>query len=167
VPFLCSKGAPILAVLPKDPVLGSPTLRDIAEQLSARVLTGEQSLDIQITGKTISAHELPKSLRIFKRVVNKIMLTGGPTASIEAGELDVLCGAVLTSGRNPAQPVLDAAQAANWPLLLTDKDTFGAIDALDRAKNYLKPRDGFKVEHLRKILSAQLPMDELMAAFRL
>ncbi len=162
-PYLKEKGAPILAVLPEDKVIKSPTLKDLAELLDADILCGEDHLERLAIAKTISAHDLPKSMNIYKRVVNKVLFTGGTHEAIAQGADPTTCGVLLTQGRAPAEAVVKAAKKEGVPVLLTKLDTFAAIEKIEKEKIYIKPRDRFRLERFKTLLSAPLTMDDLIS----
>jgi uncharacterized protein len=164
LPILRQKGVPISGVLPDDPVLSSPTVQDVAEVIDAEILVGRESLDRLVTGKTISAHDLPGAMKLMKRVVNKLLLTGGSPESITEGRGDEICGVVLTGGKPPADPVLKAAEKEGMTALLTKYDTFTVIDKLDNATFHVKARDLAKLARFEKLLTAQTTLDDLLAA---
>ena len=164
VPFLRDKGAPIFAVLPEDKVLESPTLLDLAEVLDAEVLTGESKLGNLSTGLTIGAQSLPSSMKIYKRVVNKVVLEGGTVEQVVAGEHANVCGVVLTNGRKPAEKVVEAAAAEGLPVLLTQMDTFVTIEKMAKAKIYIQGRDRFRLERFKELLTSHNPIEELIRA---
>ena len=163
-PFLQEKGAPVLAVLPEDVVIESPTLHDLKDLLEADVLTGEEKLDNQTTGVTISAQSLPASMKIYKRVVNKVLLEGASTANLISGEQKGICGVVLTGGRIPADQVVRTAQAEGLPVLLTRLDTFAVIEKMGKGKILIQARDRFRLDRLKSLLEQQVSIDQLIAA---
>lgn len=160
IPYLKKNGAPILAVLPEDAVISSPTLLDLVELFGAKVLCCEDKLDRLVTGKTIGVHQLPKSMRIYKRVVNKVVLTGGSVDDISNDKMENLCGIVLTGGRIPAQTVVESARNEGIPLMLTDMDTFATIEKLESGGIQIKARDAFRLERMMKILFDQITPEE-------
>lgn len=164
VPMLKSKGVPILAVLAEDDVLGNPTIQDLAEMLEAEVLSGSEKLNQIAVGSTISAQDLPKSMKIYKRVVNKIILIGGSLDQVISGEKKHVCGIILTGGRSPAPQVVEAAQKEGIPVLLTGHDTFAAIDAMGNEKRIMRPRDLFRLDRFEDLILRQISLEEILKA---
>lgn len=163
IPFLKQKGAPIMAVLPEDAVISSPTLKDITELFGAKVLCCEDKLDRLATGKTIGVHQLPKSMRIYKRVVNKIILTGGSVEKISTGSTEDVCGIVLTHGRLPAESVVESARKEGLPVILTELDTYAALEKLDAGGISIKARDGFRLDRMTSMLFDQIIPQEILS----
>jgi BioD-like phosphotransacetylase family protein len=163
-PFLKEKGVPILGVFAEDSILSAPTVQNISDVLMAKMICCGENKMVLATGRTIGTQSLGKDMRIFKRVINKILLTGGTPEQIEKGDTENVCGVVLTGGREPAQAVLDAAKGRGLPVLLTQHDTFVAMEKIVQEKIYTKPSDRFRMERLRAIIAKQTPLDKVLEA---
>lgn len=163
-PYLRDKGAPIFAALPEDDIIISPTITDVSELLGAKIIGADCKSSVLVTGKTISPHDLPRSLSIFKRVTNKIVMMGGPEPAIAQSEPSKPCAIAITGGREPAKVVVDAAEKEGIPLLLTSFDTFDAVNKIENEKIYIKPRDTFRIERLKLLLEKEISMHDLLAA---
>ena len=164
VPYLREKGVPILAVMPEDDMISSPTLMDLQELLDAEILCCEENLNNLAVGKTISADMLPKDMKIYKRVINKVLFKGASVENINNDDQKGICGILITGGRTPAKSVIEAAQKNHMPVMLTKLDTFAAIDMIDNAEIYIKSRDTFRLEQLKILLTVDFSIEHLLQA---
>ena len=164
LPDLQNKGAKIFAALPEDLTIHSPTLEDIALLTGARFLCGDAKKDDLVAAKSISWPGLRGRLAILKRVVNKIILCGGNETQLDRCSLESLSGLLLTGGRVPPQAVIDAAESMGMAVMLTDLDTYSALEKLDKPHSYLKASDVFKLERLRQLLETQVSVESILKA---
>ena len=75
-----------LSVIPANNILSSPSLREVAEQLDAKVLFGEENLDNLATGFQSVAMVLNNYLKVIKE---------GSVAITPADRLDIIMGALM------------------------------------------------------------------------
>ena len=76
------------SVIPANNILSSPTLREVAEQLDAKVLFGEENLDNLATGFQSVAMVLNNYLKVIKE---------GSVAITPADRLDIITGALMAN----------------------------------------------------------------------
>ena len=97
----------ILAVIPLDINLLSPTMKEINEQLNGKLLFGEQHLSNQVDHFVVGAMQLPHFLSYLKE--NVLIVTPGDRGDIIIGALQAnlsasypkVAGIVLTAGAIP------------------------------------------------------------------
>ena len=76
------------SVIPANDILSSPTLREVAEQLDAKVLFGEENLDNLATGFQSVAMMLNNYLKVIKK---------GSVAITPADRIDIIMGALMAN----------------------------------------------------------------------
>jgi len=165
VPSLRAKGIPIFAALPEDPVLSFRSLREVGEVLEGQWLWGEE-LGRPVGGMTVGATDLTEGLLLFKRAYNKIILLEPTTNSVDAATRRPVVGIVLTGGRSPAPPLLQAAKRANLALLLVKQDTFPALERLEQSTSHLSPGDDVKVRHILELMAHEGALDRLLESLK-
>jgi hypothetical protein len=165
VPSLRTKGIPITAALPEDPVLSFRSLREVGEVLEGQWLWGEE-LGRPVGGMTVGATDLTEGLLLFKRAYNKIILLEPTTNSADATAPRPVVGIVLTGGRSPAPQLLQAAKRANLPLLLVKQDTFPALERLEQSTSHLSPGDDVKVRHILELMAHEGALDRLLESLK-
>jgi phosphate acetyltransferase len=122
----------MLAVIPWDKSLQSPTLREIKDALDARVLFGEELLSNQADNFVTGAMMLPGFLSHIKD--NVLIVTPGDRGDIVIGALQAnlsstypkVAGIVLTAGIEPDEPVIRLLQGLQTvvPIIAVQKGTF-------------------------------------------
>lgn len=166
VPSLRTKGIPIYAALPEDPVLSFRSLREMGEVLEGQWLWGED-LGKPVGEMTVGATDLTEGLLLFKRAYNKIVLLGPTANSAESTSPRPVVGIILTGGRSPAPPILHAAKQADLPLLLVKEDTFAALERLEQTTSRLSPGDEVKVRHMAELMDQEGALDRLLESLKI
>ena len=167
MPKLTQSGIPFITSIREDTSLSARSIKEINVSIEGEVLCGGEYMARPVGGVTVGAADLTEDLRVFKRVYNKIVLLAPPSTDVEA-EDDAsdraISGIILTGGRKPAAPVLEAAKRANMPLILTRADTFEALDRLEQKIPALSPKDEAKVTHFTRLMDQDGAFDKLLQA---
>jgi phosphate acetyltransferase len=120
------------SVVPANDILSSPTLREVAGQLNAKVLFGEKHLDNLATGFQSVAMLLNNYLKVMKE--GSVAITPADRIDIIMGALEAnrsknfphLSGMILTGGFDPPDTVMKmlAGLPNIFPVLSVDTYTF-------------------------------------------
>ena len=165
-PFLEKNGIKVFGVIPEDKLLHSMTLRKICEVLSGRVLCCGDKLDEVVENFLIGAMDLEHAVNFFRRVPNKVVITGGTRSDIIAAAMDTSTkGILLTGGYRPSQVVMGKAVEKDIPLILVDEDTYATVDKLDKAAISLDYEDKTRVRHFENLVRKHVDMTRLGQEF--
>jgi phosphate acetyltransferase len=151
-------GSPRAYVLPEDPILDRPTVRDISRGLSVELISGDDAwLDGEVRNVKIAAMELPNFLGHLEE--GSLVITPGDRSDIILGTLAAdrsstyprVAGMVLTGNLKPApqvQRLIEGLRSSPMPVLGVATDTFTT------AMNVNSIRPALTVENKRKIAAA-------------
>lgn len=167
----------ILAVIPEDKRLRSPTLKEIREALGAKLLFGEQHLSNQADHFITGAMQVPNFLNHIKE--NVLIVTPGDRGDIVISALQAnlsanypkVAGIVLTAGFEPEEPVLrliDGLQTV-VPILAVNTGTFLATTQIGAIQSRISPDNPKKIRQaiqtFEKYLDVQV-LDERIVTFK-
>jgi phosphate acetyltransferase len=120
------------SVIPANEILSSPTLREVAEQLNAKVIFGEKNLDNLATGFQSVAMMLSNYLKIIKD--GSVAITPADRIDIIMGALEAnraknfphISGMILTGDFDPPKVVLEMLRGLPniFPVLSVETLTF-------------------------------------------
>jgi BioD-like phosphotransacetylase family protein len=160
---LIDKGIPVTSILREDPVLSYSNLRQIKNILDGELLCCEEEIDRLVGGMTVGSAYLKGELAIFKRAYNKIILLRPSNHTNGTGNtiLKNISGILLTGSVYPASQLVSAAEKTNVPLIVIKKDTFSALELLEKKSSILSPEDIFKVERLTELMDKDNTFDRL------
>jgi phosphate acetyltransferase len=120
------------SVIPANDILSSPTLREVAEQLNAKVLFGDKNLDNLATGFQSVAMMLSNYLKVMKD--GSVAITPADRIDIIMGALEAnrsknfphISGMILTGNFDPPDTVMQilAGLPEIFPILSVETYTF-------------------------------------------
>lgn len=132
IPFLRDEGITTFGSLPKDHLLASVTVRDLAERMGAKTLSGMQHMDRLVERMLIGAMQVGHARRFFGGGRNFACIVGGdrPDMQMAAIEGGAAC-LILTGDFYPNELILSRAEEHEVPVLVVRQDTFSAAHKLE------------------------------------
>ncbi len=142
----------LIGAIPLNPVLGNPTIKEIADELNGEVLFGASYLNNQAGHFGVGAMQLRNYLNHLRE--DGLVITPGDRADIILGALQAnistnyptVSGIILTGGLKPEEPIIKLIQGLSEvvPIISVKEGTFhitnriGAITPKIYAKNTKK-----------------------------
>jgi BioD-like phosphotransacetylase family protein len=149
-------------VLPPDDLLGAITVRELVEELPAKLLCCEKALDELIVHFVIGAMGVASAAKYFRQTADKAVITGGDRADIQLAALQTATKAVILTGNiYPSTPIVNRAQQLSVPLLLAPHDTLSTVERIEQLTGRLRVRESAKVERGRALFGKHVDMDRL------
>ena len=162
--YLERRDLPVLGAVPRDEVLGSVTVRELAEQLDAKVLCCENRLDELVKHFVIGAMNVASAVKYFREREDKAVITGGDRPDIQLAALQTPTKAVILTGNlHPSNVLVKRAQQVGVPMLLVGADTLSVVARIDSIVGKLRVRERVKVERARDLLEKNLDFGRLFA----
>ena len=166
------QGVEVLGVLPYEPLLASPTVRQVADELRGELLAGEAGLEGAVTRTIVGAvpaHALFEHLRGEVLLITPgsredlvLAALAGCGPGPGAGQGATLRGLVLTCGVRPHPAVLELVRRAGIPTILVEEDTFLTARRVDDLSLKIRAGDRDKVEAVQRLFREHLDVDRLL-----
>ena len=144
----------LLALIPDDPNLLHPTMREIQAGLGGKLLFGEAGLDNQVDNYVIGAMQVPNFLNYLKE--NVLIVTPGDRGDIIVCALQAnlsanypkVAGIVLSTGSEPDEPVLRLLKGLPdaVPILAVPTGTFETTTRVSAIRSHLTPDNPKKIQ---------------------
>jgi len=122
----------LLAVIPEDKSLQSPTMKEIRQKLQAKLLFGEELLSNQADNFVTGAMQVPNFLNYIKE--NVVIITPGDRGDIIISALQAnlstnypkIAGIILTAGVEPEEPIVRLINGLQTvvPIMSVESGTF-------------------------------------------
>jgi len=132
----------LLSIIPADPGLQNPTIKDICENLDGKLLFGGDFLNNRVDNFVTGAMQLPNFLSFIKE--NVLIVTPGDRGDIIIGSLQAnlsssypkVAGIVLTAGIMPEEPVMRLVKGLQnvVPIISVEMGTFQATARIGAIK---------------------------------
>jgi phosphate acetyltransferase len=144
----------ILAVIPEDKSLKSPSMKEIYENLGGKLLFGEQQLSNQVDNFVTGAMQVPNFLKYLKE--NVMIVTPGDRGDIIICALQAnlsasypkVAGIVLTAGTEPEEPVVRLIEGLQTivPIISVKTGTFGTTTQIGSIQSQITPDNTKKIQ---------------------
>lgn len=147
------RGFRVLGIVPQRLEIALPTVREFAELLEAEVLASPAKLDQIVEDIVVGAMTLDSAMRYFRRAPNKAVITGGDRADLALAAMETSTSAIiLTGGLYPEVRVISRAEETGVPVLLTNHDTYTAVELLRAISRKIRPGDERSLQMVRENL---------------
>jgi uncharacterized protein len=160
VPYLEQSGIPVLAVVHRNGLLRSVTVKQLVQQLDAEVLCRPDRLDLMVE----SLSNVNSALEYFRKGNNMAVVTGGDRADIQLAALETSTQCLILTGHLPPQPfILSRAEDLEIPILSVDLDTLTTVEIIDRAFGQVRLQETIKIDCARQLFGNHCEIDRLMS----
>jgi BioD-like phosphotransacetylase family protein len=168
VPCLEQMGMSVLGLLPRDPILHSVSVRELAEATGARFLCGRDSAEELVENFVVGAMGADRALRYFRRTPRKCVITGGDRSDIQLAALETPTRClILTGDLPPSHTVVARAEDLGVPMLLSRDDTLTTVATIEEMLGKMRVREPRKIEHAIEQFEAHLELAKLDKALGL
>ncbi len=159
-----------LSVIPNNVLLASPTIKEIADQLNAEVLYGEDKMDRLAQHFMVIAMQLQNYLARLKP--HALLVTPGDRGEIILSALQAqqssnyppIAGLILATGERPAPTVkqlLDGLPSV-LPILAVETETYETVTRLNEIHSHITPDNLNKIETSLKLFEEHIDMNAIL-----
>ncbi len=169
---LKSRGINVLGVMPFYPMLTAPTIKQIIEETSFEVVSGEEHLDSPTLKIIVGAMEPHNALNYFSD--HSLVITPGDREDIitttlsqhlakEKNEGGVfVSGIILTGGIRPHPAIMKIIEKSRIPLLLAKQDTYTVASMVHDLTVKVRPEDKEKIDKIIKMVKGFVDIDTII-----
>jgi uncharacterized protein len=163
-PFLEAAGIPVLAVLPRENILRSVSVRELAQRLSAKVLCRSDRLDLMVESLAIGAMNVSAAMQIFRQRYNKAVVTGGDRTDIQIAALETSTNCLILTGQMPPDRIiLNRAEDLEVPILSVDFDTLATVEIFEETFGKVPIQEQIKIQCIQEMMTKALDLDRLLS----
>ncbi|MDF1662318.1 MAG: phosphate acetyltransferase [Planctomycetota bacterium] len=163
------KAGQLIFTLPETAILRQASIGEIAAQLNAEVLFGQDKLNRLVAGYTVAAMKLPHFLDRYEE--GDLVITPGDRSDIIIGCLGALqshtfpriAGLVLTVGYHPEESILRLIQGLNpsIPIMTVPDNTFETAVKLKSVGAAITPQDKRKIHAALQLFEENVDSETL------
>ncbi|MEO9479445.1 MAG: phosphate acetyltransferase [Maribacter dokdonensis] len=159
----------LVGTIPVNPILGSPTLKEIAQELDAKILFGEDYINNQVGSFSVGAMQLRNYITHLKD--DSLVITPGDRADIILGALQAnistnypsLSGIVLTGGLLPEESIIKLIEGLSdiIPILSVARGTFYVTNKIGTIRPRIYAENTEKIQTSIQEFEKHIPTKEL------
>ncbi|TAN59076.1 hypothetical protein EPN16_08020, partial [bacterium] len=164
-------GVNLLGVMPYQPMLSYPTMRQIREETNFEIFSGKSCLDNHIAKTVIGAMEPHDALNYITE--HSLLITPGDREDLIMTAIGLhiskakscptqIAGMILTGGFMPHPEVIKVIKSTNIPVFLTEKDTYACASLIHDLTVKIRPGDSRKIEAVKNMVRDYVAIDEIL-----
>ena len=162
-PYLEKQGIPVLGMIPKDRILNSISVKEIATRLDAKVLCCEEHLDWMVESLSIGAMNVNSALGYFRQRDNMAVVTGGDRAELQMAALETSTHCLILTGHIPPKDlIIERAESLDIPILSVNTDTLTTVEVVDSAFGKVPIYEDIKVRQIQSLMQQHFDLDRLL-----
>ncbi len=168
VPYLEQHNIPVFGVLPRDRLLNSVSVRELARRLEAKILCRADRLDLLVESLSIGAMNVNSALEYFRQRKNMAVITGSDRTELQMAALETSTNCLIVTGHSTPKPlILSRAEDLEIPILAVDYDTLTTVEIVDDAFGKVPIREPIKVQRVRDLMQQYFDFKRLTTALGL
>ena len=163
------KGIDVLGVLPFCPILSSPTVRQLLEDIRGDLLCGEEAVDQGVSRMIVGAMPPHTALDYFKGQV--VLITPGNREDLILAALSAnatgtsdennVRGMILTGGIKPNKTVMQLLAQGDMPVISVQDDTFTTAQKITNLIIKIRPQDEEKIRTIKDMVHKHVDVDRI------
>lgn len=162
-PYLNSQEINVFGLIPKDRILNSISVREIANRLDAQVLCCSEHLDWMVESLSIGAMNVNSALGYFRQRENMAVVTGGDRAELQMAALETSTHCLILTGRIPPKElIIERAESLEIPILSVDTDTLATVEIIDNAFGKVPIHEAIKVKQIQHLMQEHFDIERLL-----
>lgn len=163
------RGLELLGVIPHLPLLSSPTLAAIREDLDAEVLNSAVQINNLVDRVVVGAmsvhhamhHFTPGALVITPGDREDILLAAGASLN-RADQARQLAGMILTDNIRPSAAVMRVVRELPFPVLVAEGDSYQVAARVHDLNVKTRPDDTEKIRLIRDLVSQHVDVNKIL-----
>lgn len=168
------KGIELLGVMPYRPVLSSPTIEQLVEDIGGRLLSGHRGLRNVVEKMVIGAMPPHQAIDYFTR--GTLLITPGTredlvlaalsSCLLGTGHAPCIAGIILTGGTPPQPTIMDLVEKTAIPIISVEEDTFTVASKIAKLIVKIRPGDFEKIRAAETIVEDFVDVDRIVEKLR-
>lgn len=163
------RGLELLGVIPHQPILSSPTLAAIREELDADLLNSSQGINNIVQRVVVGAmsvhhamhHLTPGALVITPGDREDILLAAGASLTRHDASA-MLAGIILTDNIRPSAAVMRIVREMPYPVMLAEGDSYQVASRVHDITIKTRPADTEKIEVIRQVVGKHVDVPGIL-----
>ena len=157
-----------MGILHQNSLLASISVREIAKQLSARILCRSDRLDLMVESLMIGAMNVNAALEYFRKYRNKAVVTGSDRTDLHFAALETSTSCLILTGTTPPDPILlSRAEDLEVPVLAVNLDTLTTIEIIENSFGKARIQEDIKINCIQELMAQYFDFAHLLERLKL
>jgi len=162
-PLLESNDLRLLGLIPEHPLLSALTVKEVYEYIGGKILAGEEGMNNLIQTFLIGAMSVESAIKYFRKVANKLVITGGDRTDLILSALETKASAIILTGNlYPSIKVFPKADELKIPIILVPYDSFTTVQLIQKVIGKIKLVDEKRIEVAKKVFEENVDWKKIL-----
>lgn len=171
---LARKGIEVLGVMPYRPILSSPTVEQLLEDIDGTLLSGRDGVT-NVVGKTVigamPAHQALEymnddALLITPGTREDVILAALSSCMLGSSRNLCVAGVILTGGTAPQPSIMELLERTSLPIVLVKEDTYTVASRIAKLIIKIRPSDTAKIRAAEEMVDQYVDVDRVLGMLR-
>lgn len=164
------KGIDVFGVVPFVPILSSPTIKQLREELNGKLLCGEERQNQIVSKILVGAMPPHAAIEYFKDT--DLLITPGNREDLilaaVSGQVSGISdeygikGIILTGGVMPDKTVMKFVEKSNIPVLLVESHTYETAQKVNNLMVKIRPEDTEKIKEAENLIQEHVDIERIL-----
>ncbi|OEU65335.1 MAG: hypothetical protein BA863_09630 [Desulfovibrio sp. S3730MH75] len=161
-PFLERKGVKVLGVIPKDPLMGTIKVGDLADHLGGKIISAHSKSEQPVESFLIGTMQVENFMTHFRKHRNSAVIVGGDRSDVQLVALEGECPClILTGNLYPNDIILTRSEVLGTPIIVVRDDTFSVAKKMEDVLSRHKLREPAKIKHGVELVESHIDFAHL------
>lgn len=167
---LARKGIDLLGVMPFRPLLSSPTIQQLLDDIDGELITGHRGLLNPVEKMVIGAMPPHQALDYLTRgsllitpgTRDDLILAAMSSCLLDSSRTPCVAGMILTGGTPPQPSILELVAKTGIPVILSPEDTYSVATKIAKLIVKIRPTDFEKIRAAEAIVEEFVDVDRII-----
>lgn len=167
---LARKGIDLLGVMPFRPLLSSPTIQQLLDDIEGELVTGHRGLMNPVEKMVIGAMPPHQALDYLTRGTllitpgtrDDLILAAMSSCLLDSSRTPCVAGMILTGGTPPQPNILDLVEKTGIPVILSTEDTYSIASKIAKLIVKIRPTDFDKIRAAEAMVEEFVDVDKII-----
>jgi BioD-like phosphotransacetylase family protein len=164
------KGIDLLGVMPFRPMLSSPTIQQLLDDIDGELVTGHRGLMNVVEKMVIGAMPPHQALDYLTRGTllitpgtrDDLILAAMSSCFLDASRSPCVAGMILTGGTPPQPNILELVEKTGIPVVLVSDDTYSVASKIAKLIVKIRPTDFDKIRAAEAMVEEFVDVDKII-----
>lgn len=167
---LARKGIDLVGVMPYRPMLSSPTIQQLLDDIEGELVSGHRGLTNPVEKMVIGAMPPHQALDYLTRGTllitpgtrDDLILAAMSSCLLDASRTPCVAGMILTGGTPPQPNILDLVERTGIPVILSADDTYSVASKIAKLIVKIRPTDFDKIRAAEAMVEEFVDVDKII-----
>ncbi|MFP4213999.1 MAG: phosphotransacetylase family protein [Desulfohalobiaceae bacterium] len=161
-PMLQQRGIQVLGTVPKDTLLNSIRIADLANRLGGKIISVPGKSELIVEDFLIGTMQVENFMTHFRKKKNSAVIVGGDRSDLQLVALEGKCPClILTGNLYPNDIILTRSEVLEVPIIVVREDTYTVAKKMENILDSMKLRDKVKVDHGAQLVDSLLDWESI------